>query len=145
MFYLSQSELVLNLLISAALFGVIWVVQLVQYPSFHFIAAEQWKAFHKSHRVNITVIVMPLMLCELALSAWLAGKNGFRLDYAVPLCMVLAIWVSTFLLQIPMHGKLEDTKDPQLIDRLVGSNWIRTILWSAKLVWVSWLAYMGLN
>lgn len=141
MFYLSQSELLLHLFLTAALFGMIWIIQLLHYPSFKYIAEEQWPAFHKQKTSQGNAIMMPLMICELGIAAWLAGKNGFHFDYAIPLCLVLAIWLSTIFIQFPIINRLAEQKEEALIDRLIQSNWIRTLLWSAKLIWVSWMSY----
>ena len=46
--------------------GVIWVIQLVHYPSFHFINKKDYEQFQDFHMKRITYIVMPTMLIELA-------------------------------------------------------------------------------
>jgi hypothetical protein len=56
--------------------------------------------------------------------------------------MVIGIWLSTFALQVPAHEKLILKKDDQQIQKLVKTNWIRTILWSLKLVILLKQAYL---
>ncbi len=126
-----------TLAVSWALFGLIWVVQLVHYPSFRFIDKNQFLDFHKRHTRSITIIVMPLMLLELGLSFWSCYLYQFEFAHLVPFLMVLGIWSSTFLIQIPIHQKLSKVKDELLINRLIKTNWIRTILWSIKSIWIS--------
>ncbi len=129
----------INLLVSWALFGLIWVVQLVLYPAFEFVDNQNFLAFHQHHTSAITLIVMPLMLAELGLCIYLT-KQEYSI-YLGPLILVGLIWLSTFLIQVPIHNALGNGKDSFLIQKLVNTNWIRTILWTIKAIWVSYLFY----
>ena len=128
----------LNLIFAWALFGLIWVIQLVHYPSFSYIAEKDFLVFHQHHTTSITMIVMPLMLAELALSGYLAMQQKWDMTYLVPFILVLLIWASTFFIQIPLHNQLDAGKDLKVIQKLVNSNWIRTLLWTIKAVLVSY-------
>ena len=47
--------------------------------------------------------------------------------------LVLAgVHLSTITLQVPAHGRLEHGWDPIVADRLVRTNWIRTIGWTIR-------------
>lgn len=126
----------MNIGVSWALFGLIWTIQLSHYPAFQFIEDEKFLAFHQHHTSSITLVVMPLMLLELALSIWLVYQQGW--NWSIPLFLVIAIWASTFLIQIPLHHQLGSGKDLTIIQKLVYTNWIRTILWTTKALLVSW-------
>ena len=57
----------------------------------------------------------------------------------VALGLLVAIWASTFLLQVPAHSVLARGFDTSAHRRLVTTNWIRTVLWSVRsalLVWI---------
>lgn len=127
------------LAVSWMLTGLIWMVQLVHYPSFHFIAQDQFEAFHRHHTSSISMIVMPLMLVELALSIWLYYSYGWAWKYLWPLLIVLIIWACTFFVSVPLHGLLEKSKDTNAISQLVATNWPRTILWTVKAFYITWL------
>lgn len=127
-----------NQAISWGLFVLIWVVQLVHYPSFQYIDKEQFTAFHQHHTKSISIIVLPLMVLELGLAGVLSITSNFHWHYLVPLILVFLIWVSTFLFQVPDHNKLATGKNRETVDRLVRTNWMRTILWSFKAFWL-WL------
>lgn len=129
----------INLCISWALFGLIWVIQLVHYPTFEFVDSTNFLAFHQHHTKTITLIVMPLMLGELGLSIYFVKQQSSI--YLGPLILVGLIWLSTFFIQVPIHHTLGAGKDSFLIQKLVNTNWIRTILWTIKAVWVSYLFY----
>lgn len=64
---------------------------------------------------------------------------GWSLDLLLPLLVVLAIWGCTFFLSVPLHAVLGKGKDAAVIRRLVNTNWPRTVLWTAKAAWVTWL------
>jgi len=142
--YISQTELILNLIISATLFGVIWIVQLVIYPGFRWISEENWKKYHNEYNGFIFWVVMPLMLIEFGLNGWLVLRSGINGDWFLPFMTVLSIWLSTFFIQVPQHSKLSEHKDDALIQNLVKWNWIRTLLWSFKLIYISFLVYEAL-
>ncbi|MEM7574752.1 MAG: hypothetical protein AAF433_17740 [Bacteroidota bacterium] len=135
-----------SLAVSWALFGLIWLVQLVHYPSFRYIG--DFQAFHGHHTSSISLIVGPLMLAELAISVYLAWSSSFQWQWLLPLLMVLLIWANTFFQAVPLHEKLaqqavvgaDSTAMQEQIEALIRVNWPRTILWTLKALWLSWLA-----
>lgn len=127
-----------NQAISWGLLVLIWVVQLVHYPSFAYIDERQFEAFHQHHTRSISYIVLPLMLLELGMAGILTLQYNFQWNYIVPLIIVLLIWGSTFLIQVPDHNSLAAGKDLSTIQRLVHTNWIRTVLWTLKAIWLWW-------
>jgi hypothetical protein len=50
----------------------------------------------------------------------------------VGLVLLAGIWLSTALVQAPIHGRLARGFDPALHRRLVRSNWVRTGLWTMR-------------
>jgi hypothetical protein len=45
---------------------------------------------------------------------------------------VLIVWLSTFVLQVPIHNRLKAGKKDSKIRHLVATNWIRTVSWTLK-------------
>jgi hypothetical protein len=105
---------------------------MVHYPAFRDISAESFVEFEKMHTRNISILVMPLMLLELLAVVVLLAYDPQNLINIALFSMVLLIWLSTFLLSVPCHRKLSKGKDLQIINRLVQTNWVRTVLWSIK-------------
>ena len=134
---ISTSEWFLHLATSWALLGLIWTIQLSHYPSFKFVEENQFLEFHQHHTKSITLIVMPLMLLELGLVFWQSYQTNWSSIWVVPLILVLMIWASTFFISVPLHEQLGNGKNLETIKKLVDTNWIRTILWSVKVGWVS--------
>lgn len=124
---------------SFAMFGVICCIQLVHYPMFARLDREQFCQTIKWHGNQITYLVFPLMALELLSSLWLAfGQQQHPLLAQIGLGLVIAIWASTGLLQVPLHSKLTKNHDPHAIEFLIGTNWLRTLLWGLRIPLVLW-------
>jgi hypothetical protein len=124
----------LNVISAFLLTGVIWTIQIVHYPSFHYIDKMSFTNFHHFHERRISIIVMPLMLIELTTSTALYINNMSSIVFALNLLIVVLIWCSTFFIQVPIHSILSQKKDKKLIEKLVNTNWIRTFLWSMRML-----------
>ena len=112
--------------------GLIWIVQLVHYPSFHFVGTDNFEAFQQHHVKSIDKIVIPVMVAEITSSFGLAWIDGWFSLNAAGLFIVIMIWAATGLFSVPAHSRLEQSKDENAIKKLVSSNWIRTVLWTLK-------------
>lgn len=115
--------------------GLIWTVQAVHYPLMRFVPAASFAEFSRRHQQQITWIVAPAMLIELAAclatSYRFAGQSMMHILAAV---ILAAIWLSTYFVQVPLHGSFLKTKDDRQLDRLVTSNWIRTAGWTTRAI-----------
>ena len=85
----------------------------------------------KAHK-NKSLIVVPMILIEVATSFYLFIKNDFALLESLSILSLIAILLITFFISIPCHNRLCIGKDLETIDRLIKSNWIRTLLWSLR-------------
>jgi hypothetical protein len=128
--------------------GLIWFVQAVHYPLFAEVGSEQFVQYERLHQQRTTWVVMPLMLVELASAAALAFWRGSRVSSVwagIGLLLLGMIWLSTFLVQVPLHAQLAGGFKAEVHRRLVATNWWRTVLWTARgvlalaLVW-PWLS-----
>ena len=126
--------LLLHIFSTIFMCGLIWVIQLVHYPSYIYIEEDRFEEFQKFHIKNITFIVAPIMLIELFTSFLLLAVDFNNSLLQINLISIILIWISTFCLSIPCHNKLTKKKNLMMIKRLVMTNWIRTILWSLRLI-----------
>ena len=114
--------------------GVIWLVQLVQYPLFARVGRSEFPTYEAEHVRRISWVVAPAMLLELASAVavvWVAaGVERTATLWAAPLLVV--IWLSTYVVQVPAHARLAKHFDATVHARLVSSNWIRTSAWSVR-------------
>ena len=110
---------------------LIWVVQLIIYPSFKFISAEQFKKWHNKYCIRVGFFVLPLMLAQL-----LAGATNLYNDNEWFSFLIVSLtWISTFFISAPIHNKLKIIgKSDQFIDKLIITNWLRVFLWTTLLI-----------
>ena len=113
--------------------SIIWLIQLVHYPSFKFIEKKQFPNFATFHQKNISLIVMPMMILEL-ISLIILFFDKQNTAYSIVLILLIMSWVSTFTLQVPCHQNLTIKKNDKIIKKLILTNWIRTLLWTFKLI-----------
>lgn len=128
------------LAIDFALFILIWLVQLVIYPVFHFVSERDFSTWHKIYCKRIAYFVLPLMIAQLFESSAACFFVGTWLEW-IKLILIILVWLVTFLISAPCHNKLSKFgKDMIVISKLVLTNWIRTILWS-MITLVSYFQY----
>ena len=63
--------------------GIIWIVQLVHYPSFAFVDVTRYIEFQTFHERNISFIVVPLMVVEALCAFALLGSGGSSGRYRI--------------------------------------------------------------
>lgn len=115
--------------------GLIWFVQVVHYPMFADVSSDRFAAYEVKHSKLTTFVVGPPMLLELVtviLLLKLSPAGSMNQLAWVGAILLAAIWFSTAFLQVPMHSKLEAGFDETSHRFLVNSNWIRTVLWTAR-------------
>lgn len=110
------------------LVGLIWTIQVVHYPLFGAVGEPGFIGYHARHSTRISVVVIPLMLMELAttIGSVAVGSGSWR-----GLIPVVIVWVTTFLISVPLPGRLGAGFDPRAHHALVVTNWIRTVAWTA--------------
>lgn len=129
---MTDSLLLLQLGSTAMLVGLIWTVQLVHYPLFESVGRKRFRDYHTAHVKRITWIVAPLMLLELLIAIGLVVLAPARPILWLGLSLVLLVFASTAFLQVPLHRALAAGPDRAVLRRLVTTNWIRTLAWSAR-------------
>lgn len=129
----------LLLLINAAatwyMVGLIWLIQMVHYPLFAWVGRENFIDYERNHSNWITPIVGIPMLIELLTAGMLILNSPSGIPkwyFSVGLGVVIAIWLSTALIQVPCHSQLSSGFEESVYRQLVWSNWIRTLLWSFR-------------
>jgi hypothetical protein len=127
----SQIILQISLLVDVGLVVLIWMVQLIVYPSFTYYKPKNLIEWHQKYTTGIAAVVIPLMTAQLVLAivAVFYQPNFTALS---TLLIVLFLWIFTFLSFAPLHFKIsEGTHNQKLLQLLIQKNWIRTFLWSS--------------
>jgi hypothetical protein len=137
-----MSALLANAAATLFMTGLIWFVQVVHYPLFALVPGPESAGYAARHQALTTLVVGPVMLVELAAAVWLAIAPPTGVAAWIPrvaLAMLVAIWLSTALWQVPLHQKLLAGHETSTVDALVGGNWLRTILWSLRGAAALWM------
>lgn len=138
-----------TLAIDSSLLTLIWLVQLGVYPSFRYLERDHFKTWHNRYTRRMGFIAGPLMIAQLGISLVNLYQTA-SYDTAAYALLVSLTWITTFLISVPLHRKLETRgKDTTTINLLIRTNWIRTLLWSviaiANLTNTTFLATAGDN
>lgn len=124
---------VLHLAFTAAMVGVISVVQLVVYPQYRLVPEEVFADYVANHGFLIGIALVLFAPAEviLALLLWMRSPTGTIRNVAfVAGVVLLVIWLTTALWFGVLHGRL--ISEPYSLDNinlLDTTNWLRTILW----------------
>ncbi|MEW6321020.1 MAG: hypothetical protein AB1635_08015 [Acidobacteriota bacterium] len=119
--------------------GLIWFVQVVHYPLFASVGHDAFARYEERHTARTTWVVAPLMIAEAATALWLSWSPppGTAPLAWIGAALLAAIWLSTFLVQVPAHRRLAAGFDAAVHARLVRTNWIRTVAWTMRTMVVS--------
>jgi hypothetical protein len=116
--------------------GLIWFVQVVHYPLMAVVPASAFQEYANSHQRLTTWVVGPVMLVEAATALAIAllqpGTPNARVLGWTGLALLGVVWASTFFVQVPLHGRLSAGLDLAVVHRLVATNWVRTVAWTAR-------------
>ena len=110
-------------------------MQVVHYPLFAAVGRDDFVRYERLHTQRTGWVVGPLMGVEsvaaLVVAVVLFDEIGAFLALT-GLVLLAVIHSSTIFLQVPAHRILSERFDPAVQRRLVRTNWIRTIGWSAR-------------
>ena len=136
---------IVQLVVTWMLVGIVWFSQVVHYPLYKKIK-EGFVEYERAHIRRAAFLKGPLMLIEAITAIFLIGMatGGILTKLAgVNLILLIAIWLSTCLFQLAQHQKLSVRFSNKIVQGLIHSNWIRTLLWTAKgIVMVFFLYYL---
>ncbi|MFK7959418.1 MAG: hypothetical protein AB8G96_02755 [Phycisphaerales bacterium] len=144
-------SLLLQLAGTGGMVGVIWFVQMVHYPLFAEVPEAGFQAYEQAHVRRTGTLVGPLMLMELAAAIWLLVRTPIGVPEWMPwagLVVLALLWGSTFFVQVPLHRQLEAGFNLEAIERLVATNWLRTVGWTLRgglAVWMLLRAVDGID
>lgn len=122
---------ILDLAFDIGLLVLIWIIQLVVYPSFAFYSIENLFKWHTLYTTRISIIVMPLMLGQLFLTFGQLFFTGFEWFNVISCVLVVVLWTYTFLRFVPLHSQISaQLATREDLHNLITYNWWRTVLWT---------------
>ncbi len=130
-----MTVLVVSAVAAWAMVGLIWTIQIVHYPMLATYSALAPAMAAMDHQKRISWVVGPLMAAE--------GVTALVLLFDRPATMSgLSAWaaagllgvalLSTVMVQVPLHTRLAEHHDADTAHRLIVSNWVRTVAWTAR-------------
>lgn len=125
----------LQLVSTFYMIGLIWFVQLVHYPLFQLVGANEFIQYQRAHQLRTSFAVGLMMLTEAATTIAIVYWPPPGMSPAFTwtgVGLLMAVWCSTAILQIPHHHILAARFSPPHIRSLVLTNWIRTIAWTSR-------------
>lgn len=120
----------IQLCVDFGLVILIWMVQLIVYPSFLHYNKANLKNWHQKYTRRIAVIVIPLMLSQLffAVFNFVIKQDYYTTFYGLG---VIFLWVFTLLSFAPLHFNINSTSFKEnILKKLIRLNWIRTLMWT---------------
>ena len=122
-----------HLVATVFMVGLIWFVQVVHYPLFDRISGDASIQYAAEHQRRTAWVVGLPMLVEGITTLWLFFDpiNGRLLPLLGGL-VLMKIHLSTIFLQVPLHKKLSQGYEREVVRKLVATNWVRTIGWTIR-------------
>lgn len=125
---------IVTVVIDFGLVVLIWMVQLLIYPSFRYFATKNLYLWHEHYTKFMAIIVLPLMASQLIISI-INLINALNLISIVHFSLVLLTWLTTLLFFVPLHNRISNkTITNNTLSDLLVLNWLRVVLWTLILI-----------
>jgi len=132
--------LLVHVILTALLTGLIWSLQIVYFPSMVGWQQESFKDLQTVGLLRTGIVLLPLMLFE-GISAGLLlmfCPRGVPAWFMwVGMGLIAGIWLSSYFILYAAQARLDLGWDAQTHAQLVDGNWVRTVLWTVRLVFVT--------
>lgn len=139
---------ILNIFSCAFMTGVIWLVQVVNYPLYRHVSVENFTQYQTEHIRSITGVVGPVMIIELFTSLGVISflpvdftKQNILYPLLINFALVVLIWLATVSYSVPIHQALKENWDEKLYTKLLATNWTRTIAWTLRLLLLAYIIF----
>jgi hypothetical protein len=139
--------LIIQAVTTFMLLGVCWFSQLVHYPLYRKIK-EGFVQYERAQLRYLACLVIPLMIIETATAVMLitTRRQGVEVSLSIfNLIVLVVIWVITLLFHVKYLQSLTVRSSKRTISRLIGTNWIRTVLWTIKSCIIGAIIYYAIG
>jgi len=126
--------------------GVLWTMQLLNYPLLALVGTEAFPRYEAAHNRRFALVVVPGVLAAACGGIGLAASRPGQVPLWAPVCelaLLAAVLISTAVLQGRHHRVLARGFDQRTIGLLVRSNWIRVAAWSAAAAIALWMCHQA--
>lgn len=123
----------IRLSVDSGLFVLIWLVQVIIYPSFRYIDSTKLNHWHRLYTRKILYFVGPLLFVQTAVIALQVLFDP--LVYMVDGLLLGGVWIDTFFIAIPIHNAIDRGESLEKnILKLLRVNRRRAFLWTSLLL-----------
>ena len=141
-----QAFLLLETTATTFMAGVLWTMQLLNYPLLALVGRDAFAGYESAHNRRFGLVVIPGVLAAAAGGIGLIASRPGQVPLWAPageLALLAVVIISTVALQGRQHGVLASGFSEQVHARLVGSNWIRVAAWSAAAGIALWMCHQA--
>lgn len=126
----------LSYFLTAMLFGVMLMQQLVIYPLLKALEGEAYDKLQKTFLDFNKKYIIPSMCIEMFMDFELIYVKIYPdpQQFLIRLFLIFLIWIVTFVVVSPVYKKLEIEKNDKLLKELMLIGWIRTGLWLSRIL-----------
>lgn len=120
--------------------GLIWTIQIVHYPLFPLVGEDAFPRYEAEHTRRMGRLLAIPAPVEVVTAAALVFVRPSGVGLALVLvagALLAALWVTTALVQVPLHRTLSEDPSIDAMRRLVATNWVRTTGWTLRGVLVA--------
>jgi hypothetical protein len=129
---------IVTLALTLYMCGMIWSMQILEYPLFALVGPKEFPAYHRRHNRGLPFLVILPSIAAFVSAVVLIFTRPARLPLWTSIVIAvldLLIIIATVALEAPLHARLDrEGYSPMLIRQLVLGNWIRTLLWTVNAV-----------
>jgi hypothetical protein len=129
----------MHLMSTTVMTGIIWFMQIGHYPMLRYVGRDAYTSYEQQHVKRVMVPAVLMLMLELLTGLALlfvpfsqASRFTSSAPFWLTFSLLIPIWISTWLIQVPAHKSLEKKFDLQVHSWLVNSNWVRTIAWTLR-------------
>ena len=133
----------IQLAVTLIMVGVIWFVQIIHYPLYRKIK-EGFVQYERAHLRRMAFFAGFLMIVEAATAIMMIPMlpTGLATSLAiVNIVLLVLIWLSTLLFSVASHQKLSTHFSNKTLRALIGTNYVRATLWTAKAAALLYLTF----
>lgn len=131
--------LLFNLISTLLIAGILWFVQLVHYPLFNEMPAKNMVNYGYYHMQKISGIINLLFIIDFITIVFLLLLVNSDLSATLMLINIsifLFIVILTRITFLPIYQQISKNPNSILITKLINLNWIRTLVWSLKVIFM---------
>jgi hypothetical protein len=129
--------------------GVIWVLQLNHYPLYAKVGQGEFQDYMTAHNQRILLPIVLPSIIAFASSLLLLWRRPLGTPSWSVLAVIffnVVILLSTVLVQGKAHSALaRNGYSESLIQRIIATNWIRTVAWTINGLLLIWMTAMAID